>query len=265
MSKIPKILHYCWFGPHKMNTLQRNCVRSWEEKLSEYEFKKWDENNVDMYHPFIQTAYEQKKWAFVADFIRLQKLKEFGGIYLDTDMLVLKPLDKFLNEDCFFGAEDKEYINAGIIGSIKNHFFINLCLEQYNEIDLSNEIAWGGITIPRLITKKYQRSYNNYSKFDRLVQTCGISIYPPTFFYPLPYLEKSNNLNYRSYLTLDSFTVHLWDESWIEFSEFQHFRKGNYWKGFKKAMCKIYKDKNVSPKYIRKNLSAIKESLSKKM
>lgn len=259
---IPKIIHYCWFGPNKMKALQRECINSWKRTFHDYDFIKWDESNVEMDHPFLQTAYHYKKWAFVADYVRLQKLNEYGGIYLDTDMLVLKPLDKFLNEICFLGAEDENFINAGIIGTAKNHPFLRLCLDRYNEIDVGKNLTWSEITIPRLLTKEFRNTYDYFSQFDQIIRTKNTSVFPPSFFYPLPYLQKGKTLNYEPYLTSDSYTVHLWDESWIDFNEFQHFRKGNYWKGLKKVLCKIYRDKNVDIKYLKKNLSAVKESIT---
>lgn len=259
-DNIPKIIHYCWFGPNKMKSLQLKCLKSWEEKLNGYEFRKWDETNVNMTHPFIQFAYENKKWAFVADFIRLQKLLEFGGIYLDTDILVLKPFDDLLVEKCFFGAEDENFINASIIGSTKNHPFLKLCLEQYNKIDLSGDLIWSGITIPRIITRNFRANYNFSSRFNRIIKINNLTVFPPSFFYPLPNLIEDGENKYKKYLTENSYTVHLWDASWIEYNEFQYFRKGNYWKGFKKVMCNILREGNFNLKYIRKNLSAIKES-----
>src|SRR5690606_23315459 len=124
----PKVIHYCWFGNKKKPPLVVDCISSWKLYLPEFDIIEWNEKNTDLNHPFLKKTFKLKKWAFVSDFVRLKVLYEFGGIYLDTDMLILKPLDVFLKDNCFFGAEDDKYINAAIIGASKEHPFIKECL-----------------------------------------------------------------------------------------------------------------------------------------
>lgn len=97
---IPKIVHYCWFGGAEMPPLVRWCMKSWKKHLPDYQFKLWNESNFDVASvPFVKEAYEARKYAFVADYVRLYALYTEGGIYLDSDERVLKPLDKFLHYD----------------------------------------------------------------------------------------------------------------------------------------------------------------------
>ena len=100
---IPKIIHYCWFGPNKLNNTAINCIKSWKKNLPDYQIKLWNEKNVNLDIPFVNKAYAANKYAFVSDYIRLWAIYNEGGIYLDTDMLVLKSLDPFLNYSCFLG------------------------------------------------------------------------------------------------------------------------------------------------------------------
>lgn len=122
---IPKLIHYCWFGNKKKPQLVEDCISSWKKYLPDYEIIEWNEKNTDLKHTFLKKTYKLKKWAFVADFVRLKVLYEFGGIYLDTDMLMLKSLDSFLDDKCFFGAENETFISAGIIGVIKTPSIID--------------------------------------------------------------------------------------------------------------------------------------------
>src|SRR5690554_2001513 len=103
---IPKTIHYCWFGNKKKPKIVEECIVSWHKVLSDYEIKEWNETNVDLNGTFVKFTYSKKKWAFVSDYVRLSVLYNHGGIYLDTDMLFLKPLDSFLENDLFFGAEE---------------------------------------------------------------------------------------------------------------------------------------------------------------
>ena len=95
---IPKTIHYCWFGGAEKPTLIKHCIRSWKKRLPDYEIKEWNESNFDTnMAPFCQEAYAARKYAFVADFCRVYALATEGGIYMDTDIIVLKSFDKFLD------------------------------------------------------------------------------------------------------------------------------------------------------------------------
>ena len=94
---IPKKIHYCWFGKGEKGSLIEECISSWKKILPEYEIKEWNEENFDVTaHPYTKKAYKAKKWAFVSDYARLKVLEEEGGVYLDTDMLLLKDIKPLL-------------------------------------------------------------------------------------------------------------------------------------------------------------------------
>jgi hypothetical protein len=232
--------------------------------LPEYEIIEWNEKNSDLTPSFVKEAYKLKKWAFVADFIRLKVLYENGGIYLDTDMMVVKSFDELLSNECFFGAEDREFISCGIIGSKKNDVFIKECLSKYETINVYNEINWGQITIPRIITDTFRKNYNFLMPFDKKIEQDRIVIYPFSYFYPLPYGNKEDVNNYKKYITIDSFAVHLWNSSWIEYSEFHYLRNGQYVLGLKITLKNILTQKKIDISYLRKIASCVKESLIKK-
>lgn len=260
---IPKIIHYCWFGKKRKPKLVKDCIASWKTYLPDYRIIEWNETNSDLSHPFVAEMYNQKKWAFVADYIRLEKIHQFGGIYLDTDMMVLKSFDKFLNNDCFFGAEDNTYFNAAIVGATKGNKFIYKCLEFYNSLVFENNHNLGLITIPRIITKIFRSSFQYENDFTKIISYKGITIYPSDYFYSLPFAQKNDVNNYRQYLKPDSVAIHLWSSSWLEYSEFHYLRNGDYKKGLTKVFENINNKENQNLYYIKKIVSAIKESILK--
>lgn len=261
---IPKVIHYCWFGGKRKPKLVRDCIKSWRIYLPEYEIIEWNENNIDLLHPFVRGVYKQKKWAFVADFIRLRVLCEYGGIYLDTDMMVMKSFDALLENECFFGAENQDYINAAIIGCEKNNKFIQECLLRYDLIDLGKVTDLRLITIPRIITDVFRNKHGFDLPFDKkLIQDC-IEIYPPVYFYPFPFENKHDLMNFNKYVVYETFAVHMWSSSWIEYSEFYYLRNREYKKGLQKSLKHIIEEKKCSGAYLRKLASCIKESLLKK-
>lgn len=111
---IPKVIHYCWFGGQPLNELSK-CMASWKRLCPEYELVRWDETNYDVAkNEYMRTAYEAGKWAFVSDYARLDILYRHGGIYLDTDVELIRSLDWLLAERAFMGIEYSGYVNTGL-------------------------------------------------------------------------------------------------------------------------------------------------------
>lgn len=261
---IPKVIHYCWFGGNKKPKLIRDCIASWKSVLPDYEIIEWNENNSDLKHHFVKEAYNLNKWAFVSDYIRLKVLHEYGGIYLDTDMLVLKKFDELLDNKCFFGAEDKDFISCGIIGVEPNYYFIKKCLNFYEKFKFSEDVNLGMNTIPRIITEIFRKEFNFDLVFDKVLFFNGITIYPSVYFYPLPFFLSEKKIKYKEFIDDKSLAIHLWNSSWIEYNEFQYLRKGKYALGLKIALKNIFINGKIDIAYFRKILSCFKESLIKK-
>lgn len=112
---IPKIIHYCWFGGGELPQMQKKCIESWKKFCPDYEIKEWNESNYDVHKvPYISEAYDAGKMAFVSDYARLDIIYKHGGIYLDTDVEIIKSLEPLLEHTCFLGAERDGIVATGL-------------------------------------------------------------------------------------------------------------------------------------------------------
>lgn len=140
---IPKKIHYVWFGRGEKNERIKHCIESWKKILPDYEIIEWNEDNFDInYNSFTKKAYDNKKWAYVSDVVRLWVLYNEGGIYMDTDVEVYKSLDEFLNEEAFTGFEQPHYPVTATMGSVKGNPVIKLMLDYYDCIDFKLYEDW---------------------------------------------------------------------------------------------------------------------------
>lgn len=197
-NKIPKIIHYCWFGNKEKPKMVLDCIESWRKVMPDYEIKEWNENNFDInFNDYTKKAYQEKKWAFISDVARLVALKNYGGIYLDTDMYILKRFDDFLYYDLVLGKEDEKHISAGMIANIKNSFFIEKVINYYNNTQIYE-------TIPRVLTKIYDNL--NVNEKER------IKVFSKDYFYPFS-ADNIKDFNYHN-APKESYAVHLWNYSW---------------------------------------------------
>ena len=105
---IPKTIHYCWFGGNPLPPLAVKCIKSWKKYCPDYEIIEWSEKNFDVSSAplYVRQAYEAKKWAFVTDYVRLYAMTTCGGVYMDTDVELVKPIDTYLSHEAFSGFED---------------------------------------------------------------------------------------------------------------------------------------------------------------
>lgn len=197
---IPKIIHYAWFGKNPKSDLVLKCIDSWKRNLPDFEIKEWNENNFNTNsNQYAKNAYENKKWAFVSDYARLNALYKEGGIYLDTDMYIARDFD-FLDNDLVLGKEDNEYISAGMIASSKENIYIKDLLCIYDNLQERE-------TIPRLMTRVFNENKNKY-----ISENMNIKIFEPIYFYPFSD-DTINKFNYNN-TPKESYGVHLWDYSW---------------------------------------------------
>lgn len=208
---IPKVIHYCWFGRNPLPELAKKCIASWKKYLPDYEIKEWNEDNFDLdLYPYVREAYDNRKFAFVTDVVRLYALYNEGGIYMDTDVEVLKSLDPFLQHTAFSGFEDEKNIPTGIMASEKGGKWAKDNLEYYNdrhfkkengEIDLTTNVT----TITNYMLPLGLKQDNTYQDFSNL-----ITFYPKDYFCPID--SSSLQLN----ITENTHTIHHFAGSWVK-------------------------------------------------
>ena len=187
---IPKNIHFCWYGKGEYNETIKKCMASWKEKLPDYTIKKWDETNTPFDKlPFLKMLYNQKKWSFITDYVRLYALYKEGGIYLDTDIEVIKSFDNFLNEKAFVGfqtklEESKYPLNSAVIGSEKGNKFILDCIKITEKKQRLSFNAMGGPPIVSKVLlgyglKDYKKQYLN-----------NVLLLTTEYFFPFAWNEK---------------------------------------------------------------------------
>ncbi len=133
---IPKKIHYVWVGGGAKSDDIKRCMATWKNHLKDYKIIEWNESNFDISsNPFLEAAYKAKKWAYVSDYIRAKVIYDHGGIYLDTDVLILDNFDKFLNHRAFVGFENPNFPFTAVFGAEAGHPFIKEMLNYYDKLD----------------------------------------------------------------------------------------------------------------------------------
>ena len=206
---IPRTIHYCWYGGKPMAPMLQECLESWKRHLPDYQTVCWDETNSPLEAcPFVREAFRLKKWAFVSDYVRIHALHECGGVYLDTDMLVLKPLDPLLSHRAFAGFQDQREVNMAIFGAEHHHPFVTACLRWYQSAAFDPQK-------PPIIPEVISMLFRNHGLTTNARQSvCDVDLYPSEYFYPWPFVGYKDNPEFRSYIKPESFAVHLWNHSW---------------------------------------------------
>ncbi|MBR3209245.1 MAG: hypothetical protein IKF82_03140 [Bacilli bacterium] len=206
-----KYIHYCWFGNKPLPKLAKKCIKSWKKHLPDYEIIKWSEENVDLTEcPFIKEAYEQKKWAFVADYARTKAINEYGGIYFDTDMYLKTNIDNLLDKGTVLGMEDSRMVNAAVWIEKEDHsWFSTQMLNFYKSKEHFDTLNLYSQSIPRVINKIIKPLGFDHSIDEIQELKHDIHIYPREYFYPLSYNYQNN------VFTKNTCMIHYFDATWI--------------------------------------------------
>lgn len=220
-EKIPRIIHYCWFGGKPLPALAKRCIKSWQRHLSDYQIFLWNENSFDITaQPYTKEAYQLKKWAFITDYVRLYVLYHYGGIYMDTDVEIIKPIDIFLKHSAFSSFESPERIPTGLMAAAKCNLWIKTLLEYYENkhfID-DEELVPNTIIITDISKNEFGLQINNAHQ----ILKGGVHIYPSDYFC------STNWQLGRAEITKNSYAIHHFAGSWIEGKEkekYIRFRK----------------------------------------
>ena len=211
---IPKIIHYCWFGRGEKPKFEQKCISSWKKHLPDYMIKEWNEDNFDIEkHPFAKEAYDNKKYAFVADVVRVYALYHEGGIYLDTDVEVLKSFNPFLSHLAFTGFEGDKYITTGIMGCSKGSKWMKDCLEYYKDKHFVKSDGTFDMTTNVRIMTTYMVGYG-LKQNNKFQEISGIvTIYPKDYFCPKSYQTGD------FYKTKNTVAIHHFHGSWLPWYE----------------------------------------------
>ena len=176
---IPKIIHYIWVGGKEKPADIKRCMATWKKHLEGYKVIEWNESNFDIeQHPFVKAAYEAKKWAYVSDYIRAYAIYNYGGIHLDTDILLLDNFDDFLNHRAFVGFENPNYPFTAAFGAEKGHPLVKDMLDYYDELDTYHFDFKNNntISVSDILINKYGCKVGNMYQ----VLKEGIAVYPDT-------------------------------------------------------------------------------------
>lgn len=176
---IPKIIHYIWVGGKEKPADIKRCMDTWKKHLEGYKVIEWNESNFDIeQHPFVKAAYEAKKWAYVSDYIRAYAIYNYGGIYLDTDILLLDNFDDFLNHRAFVGFENPNYPFTAAFGAEKGHPLVKDMLDYYDELDTYHFDFKNNntISVSDILINKYGCKVGNMYQ----ILKEGIAVYPDT-------------------------------------------------------------------------------------
>lgn len=213
---IPKKIHYCWFGKQPLPRFAKKCISSWQKYLPDYEIKEWNETNFNVeLFPYAKEAYDSHKYAFVSDVARLYALYNEGGIYLDTDIEIIKTLDTLLDNEAFSGFEMNNNITTGIMASIKGGKWVKDILEYYKSkhfilSDGKMDLTPNPIIVTNYLLKNGLKKNNTFQNLPGI-----ITIYPKDYFCPLE--------NHKLVITVNTICIHHYEGSW--FSGFQRFKR----------------------------------------
>lgn len=204
---IPKKIHYCWFGKGEKTNLAKKCIESWKKICPDYEIIEWNEENFDVnLNPYTKMCYEQKKYAFLTDYLRLAIVFEQGGIYFDTDVEVVRSLDDLLYCGAFFGFETEKYINTGEgFGAEPGNIIVRQMLKEYEYLLKGQE---GTVGCPILNTNallKFGLKQNG-----QMQKIQDANIYPKDYFNP--YDDPTGILT----KTENTYSIHWYGKSWLD-------------------------------------------------
>lgn len=206
---IPKIIHYCWIGDNPLPKSARKCIASWKKNCPDYQIIEWNETNYDFQkNAFMREAYAAKKWGFVPDYARLDIIYRYGGIYLDTDVEVVKPLDPLLNYKGFAGFESEEYIALGLgFGAEQSNDLIKKLLDSYENrnfiIDDKNELIASPVCDTKVMESIGLKRTGERQAINGFV------------FLPTEYLCAKSPYDGVIRLTENTYSIHHYDASWV--------------------------------------------------
>ncbi len=207
---IPKIIHYCWFGHGEKPELAKRCIASWKKFCPDFEIREWNEDNCDyLAMPFMAEAYAAKKYAFVSDVMRLIVLEQYGGVYFDTDVEVVRDISPLLNDEGFIGFENNRFVNSGqVMAAVPHQPIVQAMIEEYKKMHFTNaDGSLNAVGCPHLNTDVMERFGLARNGQEQLV--AGIHVYPVDWFNPL------DSVTGKLTKTENTYSIHWYSMSWL--------------------------------------------------
>ena len=210
---IPKVIHYCWFGGKEKPLEVLQCIESWKKYLPDYDIIEWNETNFSIEHSiaYVKEAYEHKKWAFVSDYVRLDALYNYGGIYFDTDVEVFKSFNELLENESFFGFESKDYVASAVMGCEPKCIIIKEFIESYRErkfiINAQKLDTTTNVIVLTELLCKYGLKKNGREQ--TLANSCKI--------YPQKYFASNSFINIFGKYNKEIYAYHHCLASWYDY------------------------------------------------
>lgn len=208
---IPKKIHYCWFSGNPMPAKLESCIDSWKKYCPDYEIIRWDESNYDInQHTYTRQAYQNKKWGFIPDIARLQILYEHGGIYMDTDVELIRSLDDMLYQEAFCGVERwGDVYFGGCSGAVKGHETIRQILEyRVNDPFVNEDGSLNLTTCGYYETKPLIEKGMKVNNTIQIIE--GLTVYSSDFFCPYNYMSGEISI------TENTFSIHHFNGGWLD-------------------------------------------------
>ena len=206
---IPKIIHYCWFGRGEKPELAKKCIASWRKFCPDFEIREWNEDNCDyLAMPFMAEAYAAKKYAFVSDVMRLIVLEQYGGVYFDTDVEVVRDISPLLDDEGFIGFENDQYVASGLtIAAAAHQPFIQAMIAEYRKLHYVQ--PYGSVTpvgCPHLNSDVMECFGLVRNGQEQII--AGIHVYPEDYFNPM------DSTTGKLTRTENTYSIHWYSMSW---------------------------------------------------
>lgn len=211
-TKIPKVIHYIWLGTRSLDKTSIKCMESWKKYLPDYEIRRWgDEECIDIINAnrYAKQAYEVKKYAFVSDYIRVYVLYHYGGVYMDTDVQIFKPIDRFLNEEAFTSFECDGHIPTALMAGAKGNEWMKMLLDDYDDREFIREDGTMDLTTNVTVITNLSLAWGLIQNNEEQVLRSSVHIYPREFFCPIDLMNEKNNA-----FSENTYAAHLFNGSW---------------------------------------------------
>ena len=220
MSRIPKIIHYVWMGNNSLTPLAEECLASWKAMMPDWTIMRWDESNFDIAAAplYVRQAYEARKFAFVSDYVRLWVLEQYGGVYVDTDVKVLKSYEPLLNDTAFIGLEESKVHLPGtcVMGCEPHCQWVKDMLALYDGIsfvrpdgslDLTTNVERLGQRMKSEGMNELKSERDKPWKRVQYIKEWGLKVYTHDYFSPITSTRVMRK-------TKNTYSIHYFAESW---------------------------------------------------